>query len=111
MDLFDRIYCLDRVLRQARYPVPHAVLQEKLECSRATTNRIIRDMRDFLGAPIQCDRTTKGYHYAQTSDQPYDLPGLWFNASELTVQHLLAEVQPDCLKATLRRFVNASNAS
>ncbi len=48
MDLFDRIYCLDRVLRQSRYPVPHAVLQEKLECSRATINRIIRGMRDFL---------------------------------------------------------------
>jgi predicted DNA-binding transcriptional regulator YafY len=103
MDLFDRIYCLDRVLRQSRYPVPHAVLQEKLECSRATTNRIIRDMRDFLGAPIQYDRKIEGYHYAQTGDQPYDLPGLWFNASELyallTVQHLLAEIQPGLLES------------
>ena len=103
MDLFDRIYCLDRILRQSRYPVPHAVLQEKLECSRATTNRIIRDMRDFLGAPIQYDRTAEGYQYAQTGDQPYDLPGLWFNASELhallTVQHLLAEIQPGLLES------------
>ncbi len=103
MDLFDRIYCLDRVLRQSRYPVPHAVLQEKLECSRATTNRIIRDMRDFLGAPIQYDRKTEGYRYTQTGDQPYDLPGLWFNASELhallTVQHLLAEIQPGLLES------------
>lgn len=103
MDLFDRIYCLDRVLRQSRYPVPHAVLQKKLECSRATTNRIIRDMRDFLGAPIQYDRTAEGYQYAQMGDQPYDLPGLWFNASELhallTVQHLLAEIQPGLLES------------
>jgi hypothetical protein len=103
MDLFDRIYCLDRVLRQSRYPVPHAVLQEKLECSRATTNRIIRDMRDFLCAPIQYDRTTEGYHYAQTGEHPYVLPGLWFNAAELhallTVQHLLAEVQPGLLES------------
>ncbi len=103
MDIFDRIYCLDRVLRQSHYPVPRAVLQEKLECSRATTNRIIRAMRDFLGAPIQYDRKTEGYHYAQAGDQPYDLPGLWFNASELhallTVQHLLAEVQPGLLES------------
>ncbi len=103
MDLFDRIYCLHRVLNQSRYPVSHAVLQEKLECSRATTNRIIRDMRNFLGAPIQYDRTTEGYHYAQSGDQPYDLPGLWFNASELhalmTVQHLLAELQPGLLES------------
>ena len=103
MDLFDRIYCLDRVLRQSRYPVAHSTLQEKLECSRATINRIIRDMRDFLGAPIQYDRKTEGYHYAQTGDHPYDSPGLWFNASELhallTVQHLLAEIQPGLLES------------
>jgi proteasome accessory factor C len=103
MDLFDRIYCMDRVLRQSRYPVSHALLQEKLECSRATVNRIIRDMRNFLGAPIQFDCETEGYHYAQTGDQPYDLPGLWFNAAELhallTVQHLLAEIQPGLLES------------
>jgi len=103
MDLFDRIYCLDRILRQSRYPVSHAILQEKLECSRATTNRIIRDMRNYLGAPIEYDRKTEGYHYAQTSDQPYDLPGLWFTASELhallTAQHLLAEIQPGLIES------------
>ncbi len=37
MDLFDCIYCLDRVLRQSRYPVPHAVLQ--------TTERAISPQR------------------------------------------------------------------
>ena len=103
MDLFDRIYCLDRVLRQSRYPVPRAVLQEKLECSRATTNRIIRDMRNLFGAPVQFDREAQGYHYAQTGEHPYVLPGLWFNASELyallTIQHLLAEVQPGLLES------------
>jgi len=103
MDLFDRIYCLDRVLRQSRYPVSHTVLQEKLECSRATVNRSISDMRNYLGAPIQFDRTTEGYRYAQTDEHPYELPGLWFNAAELhallTVQHLLAEIQPGLLES------------
>jgi len=103
MDLFDRIYCLDKILRQARYPVSRTVLQEKLECSRATTSRIIRDVRDFLGAPIEYDRETEGYRYAQAGDQPYNLPGLWFTASELhallTAQHLLAEIQPGLIES------------
>src|SRR3990172_2584414 len=105
MDLFDRIYCLHTILRQARYPVPHHDLQERLECSRATIKRIMRDMRDCLGAPIEFDRNASGYHYNRTGDQPYELPGLWFNAAELhallTVQRLLAELQPGLLESHL----------
>ena len=105
MVLFDRIYCMHRILRQSRYPVPQAVLQERLECSRATIIRIIRDMRDCLGAPIEYDRNASGYHYSRANDQPYELPGLWFNASELhallTVQRLLAELQPGLLESHL----------
>lgn len=105
MDLFDRIYCLHRVLNQSRYPAPRAVLQERLECSRATVNRVIRHMRDFLGAPIEYDRGTEGYHYVPAGEHPYELPGLWFNASELyallTVQRLLSEIQPGLLDSHL----------
>ena len=103
MDLFDRIYCLHRILRQARYPVPRHDLQERLECSRATIIRIIRDMRDCLGAPIEYDRDASGYHYNRADGQPYELPGLWFNPSELhallTVQRLLSELQPGLLES------------
>lgn len=111
MDLFDRIYCLHRILRQARYPVPRHDLQERLECSRATIIRIIRDMWDCLGAPIEYDRDASGYHYNRADGQPYELPGLWFNPSELhallTVQRLLSELQPGLLEshiAPLRRY-------
>jgi predicted DNA-binding transcriptional regulator YafY len=105
MDLFDRIYCLHRILSQSRYPVPHHDLQEQLECSRATINRIIRDMRDSLGAPIVFDRSAEGYHYVREGERSYELPGLWFNASELhallAVQRLLAEIQPGLLESHL----------
>jgi len=83
--------------------VPRHVLQERLECSRATIIRIIRDMRDCLGAPIEYDRDASGYHYNRADGQPYELPGLWFKASELhallTVQRLLAELQPGLLES------------
>lgn len=103
MDLFDRIYCLHRIFSQSLYPVSRSVLEERLECSRATINRIIRDMKNYLGAPIEFDRKTTGYHYAPAGEHPYELPGLWFSGSELiallTVQQLLAESQPGLLES------------
>ena len=105
MDLVDRIYGLHRILSNARYPVSRDTLQERLECSRATVNRIIRDMRNYFCAPIEFDREKSGYFYTKTGEHPFELPGLWFNASELyaliTVQRLLAEVQPGLLESHL----------
>ncbi len=105
MDRFDRIYALHKELYNARYPVSGRLLQQRLECSRATLNRIIEDMRDSVGAPIQYSREANGYHYAQEGDHPYELPGLWFNASELyallAVQQLLNQAQPGLLEAHL----------
>ena len=42
MDRFDRIYALHKELYNARYPVSGRVLQQRLECSRATLNRSTR---------------------------------------------------------------------
>jgi len=103
MDLFDRFYKMHRILSGARYPVSRSQLQDRLECSRATVTRIISEMRNFLGAPIEFDRETSGYHYEKTGEHPYELPGLWFNASEmyalLTVNRMLAGVQPGLLES------------
>jgi predicted DNA-binding transcriptional regulator YafY len=105
VDLFDRIYELHRILRQARVPVSRASLQERLESSRATVARIIGEARDCLGAPIEYDRRGGGYRYAPGDDGPYELPGLWFNASELhallAAQQLLSNAQPGLLEADL----------
>lgn len=105
MDLVDKIYNLDRILRNARSPVSRAALQEKLECSRATVGRIIEEMRDFLGAPIDYDRCARGYRYTESEHGPYELPGLWFNASELhsilAAHQLLTNAQPGLLEGDL----------
>ena len=102
MDRFDRIYGLHRIFRSARRPVPRKVLEEKLECSRATVNRAIEDLRDLLWAPLRYDRERNGYYYDEKDgEHPYELPGLWFNASELyallATQKLLAGVEPGLL--------------
>ena len=106
MDRFDRIFELNRILQAARLPVSRRRLEEELECSRATVKRIIEDMRLYLNAPIVYDRDRGGYLYDQSEGQMYELPGLWFNASELyallTVQQLLSGVQPGLLDQHLR---------
>ena len=106
MDRFDRIFELNRILQGARHPVSRKRLEDELECSRATVKRIIEDMRLYLNAPIVYDREHNGYRYDQSEGAMYELPGLWFNASELhallTVQQLLADVQPGLLEPMLK---------
>jgi predicted DNA-binding transcriptional regulator YafY len=105
MDRFDRIYDLHKLLSAARRPVSRKRIEEELECSRATAKRIIEAMRLYLNAPIQYDRERNGYYYASDEEEMYELPGVWFNASELhallSVQQLLAEVQPGLLEQQL----------
>ncbi len=106
MDRFDRIFELNRILQAARRPVSRRRLEAELECSRATVKRIIEDMRLYLNAPIVYDREHNGYSYDQSEGEMYELPGLWFNASELhallTLQQLLAGVQPGLLEPMLK---------
>lgn len=106
MDRFDRIFELNRIFQSVRHPVSRRRLQEELECSRATVKRIIEDMRLYLNAPIVYDRERNGYWYDQDEREMYELPGLWFNASELhallSVQQLLADVQPGLLDPHLK---------
>jgi len=114
MNVFDRIYALHKQLAGARRPVHRATLEARLECSQATVKRIIRDMRLYLDAPIEYDRDYNGYYYAQSpqadnapdqSDGQFELPGLWFNASELVsllaMDQLLETVQPGLLALDL----------
>jgi predicted DNA-binding transcriptional regulator YafY len=106
VDRFDRIFELNRILQSARQPVSRRRLEEKLECSRATVKRIIEDMRLYLNAPIVYDRERNGYCYDQKEGEMYELPGLWFNASELhallSVQQMLRDVQPGLLDPHLK---------
>lgn len=120
MDRFHRIFRLHRLLSSRRTPVSLATILSELECSRASANRIIQEMRLYLDAPIRYDRARNGYFYAK-SERPYQLPGLWFSASELyallSAQHFLSNVQPGLLgrqlaplRDQIERLLNQGNA-
>lgn len=109
VDRFDRIYALHRILSGRRVPISEPDLERELECSRATVNRTIRDMRLHLDAPIEFDRERGGYLYAADGQaRPWELPGLWFSARELqallTLERLLSELSPGLLAEDLRPF-------
>ena len=106
MDRLQRIYKLHRVISARRYPVPRSLLEQELECSRATVKRIIEDMKLYFNAPIAYDRASNGYFYDTHNGAVFELPGVWFNAAELyallTAQHLLEQVQPGLLDTHIK---------
>lgn len=101
MDRTERFYKIDQLINERKL-VPFKDLQDELEVSRATLKRDLEYMRNRLNAPIIWDRDAGGYRFDKVSPSvggQYELPGLWFNSSEvhalLTMQHLLANVDPD----------------
>ena len=106
MDRLQRIYKMHQLVSSRRHPVSCQTLQDELECSRATVNRIIQEMRLHFNAPIEYDRQRNGYYYDTQDGQVFELPGVWFNAAELhallTTQQLLAHVQPGLLDTQLK---------
>ena len=103
----DELYRLHRLLDGRRTGISRADLIGSHDFARSTLARLIRDLRDKLGAPLEHDPDRGGYHY-NTADGRFDLPGLWFTAEELlalvTLKHLLASLEPGLLDDHLRPF-------
>mgnify|MGYP000975999111 CR=1 FL=1 len=105
MNQTERIYKIEQILHE-RNVATFQQLQDAVEVSRATLKRDLQYLRDRLNAPIIYDREAPGgggYRF-ETPDRyapRHQLPGLWFNASEihalLMMQNLLEEVQPGLL--------------
>jgi len=103
MNRFDRIYELHHIFSVRRYPVSMQTLCDELECGKATVKRVMKTMREQFGAPIFNVRG-QGWRYDPT--KAFELPGLWFNADELaallTIQRLIARLQPGLLAEAVR---------
>lgn len=90
VDSFERIFKLHRRLSGRRVGLTFAELQEELACSRSTLRRTLTYLRDVLQAPLEHDPAAGGYLYAPGSH--YELPGLWFNAQELSALLLIQDL-------------------
>jgi predicted DNA-binding transcriptional regulator YafY len=113
MDRLERFYKIRELLEGERV-VKVGVFLETLGVSLATFKRDLEYMRDRFHAPIDWDREAGGYRLTEpvraagksvvakpAVGPKFELPGLWFNATEiralLTMQHLLANLQPGLL--------------
>jgi predicted DNA-binding transcriptional regulator YafY len=111
MERTERFYRIQQLLHD-RHVVPLTVFLETLEVSRATVKRDLEYLRNRMNAPIAWDPEARGYRFAapDSGGGQYELPGLWFNASEihalLTMQHLLAHIEPGILAPQLVPIVD-----
>src|SRR6516225_4788936 len=101
MDRTERFYKIDQLLKDSKV-VTFARFRDALGVSRATVKRDLLYMRDRFNAPIEFDRAANGYRFGKPRAGPrYELPGLWFNATEihalLTTLQLLGNLQPGLL--------------
>ncbi|MDH3633856.1 MAG: YafY family transcriptional regulator [Gammaproteobacteria bacterium] len=101
MDRTERFHLIDQMLCNQRV-VTRSQFLDALEVSPATFKRDLEYLRDRLAAPIVWDRERRGYCYEQgDGDAQFQLPGLWFNTSEiqalLTMDALLENLQPGVL--------------
>jgi len=115
MDRTERFYKIHQLLA-ARGAVRISEFLDALGVSRATFKRDLEYMRDRLNAPIEWDRERRGYRFAGDAADAgrYQLPGLWFNPSEiralLTMQHLLADLQPGLLEPHVKPLLSRLRA-
>ena len=82
----ERLYKIERLIRAGGTASFQRLLDE-LEVSPATLKRDLEYLRSRLGAPIEYDREANGYRFgaafAGTPGAKHELPGLWFDESEL----------------------------
>jgi len=101
----EKLYHLHDILRQRRTPVSRQVLMEELGCSQATLYRLIAELRDAFGAPLEQHRETRHFYYDRTLAGNFELPGLWISPDELqallTARQILSDVQPGLLQDEL----------
>lgn len=92
-----------RILSARRTPMPFEELRQRLECSTATLKRVLTQLQNEFGAPLIRARS-HGVFYARDA-APFELPGFWLNAGELTAllvfENLLQGTAPGVLAEQL----------
>lgn len=92
MSKSERFGIIERMLLSRR-GVSFAQFLQRLEVSRATLHRDLRELKERMQVPIVCDRDTGCYRIDHDVER-YELPGVWFSPVEihalLSMQQLLA---------------------
>jgi predicted DNA-binding transcriptional regulator YafY len=76
-----RIVRLHEELKRRNRPLTVAALQDILGCSRSTVHRLVKRLRDELGAPLMIVEG-EGFAYGP-GGETWQLPGLWLSPDDL----------------------------
>lgn len=102
----ERLYHLHDILRARRTPISRQALMDELGCSQATLYRLVAELRDSMGAPLEQDEETRGFYYDRSLAGHFELPGLWISPDELQAlliaRQVLGDVQPGLLQDELQ---------
>lgn len=107
MNNTERIHKIHQMLTNRKVVTTEQFLSE-LQISVSTLKRDLSFLKDRLNAPLIFDHEMGGYSFEGASPvgPKYEVPGLWFNDSELhalmTMQKLLSDVQPSLLTPYLQ---------
>ncbi len=105
MAKFESINLLFKILKESHHPVSKLLLQEKLECSTATVERYLTELRDTYGQKVEYIREYKGYQL-QIESNDIELPSHLFSSQEinaiLLVDQLIDDLEPGFLKQDLQ---------
>jgi len=106
----DSIAQLFNILKQSRYPVTRLTLEDKLECSTATVERYIQDLRDTHNLNIVYDREAKGYQLEHNDDTDLELPSHLFTTQEinalLLIDQIIKNLEPGFLESDTKALKN-----
>lgn len=102
MAKYESVNLLYKLLKQARYPLSKRQIQEKLECSAATVERYITELRDTYSQTVEYDREANGYRLQIDQQSDIELPSHLFTTQEinalLLIEQIIDELEPGFLK-------------
>lgn len=109
MAKFESINSLYNLLKQARYPVSKQLIQDKLECSAASVERYLTELRDTYNLTVEYDRERNGYELLQADDD-IELPSHLFTTQEinalLLIDQIINNLEPGFLEKDTQTLKN-----
>ncbi len=98
----ESVALLYKLLKQSRYPVSLKTLEEKMQLSRASIERYLRELRDTHMLTITYDRKQRGYKIEHDPETELELPSHLFTTQEvnalLLIEQIVNDLEPGFLK-------------
>lgn len=103
MAKFESINQLYNLLKNSRYPQSKQQLMTGLECSEASIERYLAELRDTYSLDVEYQREYKGYILKHDPENDIELPSHLFTTDEinaiLLIEQIINDLEPGFLEA------------